>query len=43
MDEHDDHAEQMLDDADEYEDQAVGVAEHALDRHEPTELVSAPQ
>lgn len=33
----------MLDDADEYEDQAVGVAEQALDRHEPTELASAVQ
>lgn len=33
----------MLEDADEYEDTAVGVAEHALDRHEPTELVSAVQ
>lgn len=33
----------MLDEAEEYEDHAVGVAEHALDRHEPTELVSAVQ
>lgn len=41
--EHDDQAEQMLDEAEEYEDHAVGVAEHALDRQEPTELVSAVQ
>lgn len=41
--EHDDQAAQMLEDADEYEDHAVGVAEHALDKHEPTEFVSAVQ
>lgn len=41
--EQDDQAEQMLDEADEYEDHAVGVAAQALDRHEPTELVSAVQ
>ena len=41
--EHDDQAAQMLDDADEYEDHAVGVAEHALDKHEPTELASSVQ
>lgn len=41
--EHEDQAAQMLADTDEYEDTAVGVAEHALDRHEPTELAPAVQ